>query len=121
MANNHGGRRPGAGRRPNSLGAKKREAIAIVAGDPVYDGRKPRDILRSHMNWLVENNQMDEACKIASVLMPYEHARLQAIDTSVQVTRTRPAEELTDDELAAIAASSSTGDTESPEGSGFTH
>lgn len=112
MANGHGGKRPGAGRKFGSFGAKKREALAIAAGDPVYDGRKPRDILRNRMNALWEDGSeeaLDKAVQIAAILMPYEHPRLSAVDATVenkqQIIEIVSFADATPEQLAAKAVS----------------
>jgi hypothetical protein len=101
------------------------EGIKVAAEAAMIDDElSPRAILRTRMRELWhrgDEESKDKAVIIARDLAPYEHHRLAALDMSAQITQSSKAQELTDDQLAAIAAGSSTDAADEAEGAGKPH
>jgi hypothetical protein len=94
-----GGARPGAGRKkgePNKRTAEIQKAVEA-------SGLTPLDYMLMVMRDEAEDSPRRLAAATAAA--PYVHAKLSSIELSGDMRITRP-QELTDDELANIAASS---------------
>ena len=109
-----GGARVGAGRPRGSGNTRSSRKIVY---DLVERGGTPLEFL---LNVMADPNETPERrFAAAAQAAPYCHPRLSAIAATVQQT-IRP-EELTDDQLAAIAASSSTDTADEEEGARKPH
>lgn len=114
MSNNHGGRRLGAGRKRGSSAFKtlKRLNISVELAE---GGVLPLEVLLQTMRalWAQDTTEAKlQACTIAKEAAPYLHPRLSSVEQNT--TLTRRAAELSDDELAAIAAGGSSNGAATP-------
>jgi hypothetical protein len=91
MANDHGGKREGAGRKPGSMTKRRREIIDEAA----KDGITPLEVQLRTMRalWDAANSgptldfeKATAACAIAKDAAPYLHPRLSNIEAQVNVT-----------------------------------
>src|SRR5215467_10184595 len=78
MANGHGGRRQGAGRKPGSASQKTRE----IANQDVKDGLTPLEYMLAVLR--DDTADPDRRDRMAVAAAPYLHARLAAIQTKVE-------------------------------------
>lgn len=78
MANGHGGRRQGAGRKPGSASQKTRE----IANQAVKDGLTPLEYMLAVLR--DDTADPDRRDRMAVAAAPYIHARLAAIETKVE-------------------------------------
>lgn len=95
-----GGKREGAGRKkgvPNKRNAEIQKAVE-------ESGLTPLQYLLSVMRDPVAEPRERQACAIAAA--PYVHAKLSSIEMTADMRIHKP-QDLTDDELASIAATSS--------------
>lgn len=94
-----GGKRPGAGRKKGAPNKRTVEAQAQVAAT----GQTPLEYLLGVMRGDGDDRMRLAAAQAAA---PYVHAKLSAVELTgdMRVTRTQ---EMTDEELASIAASGS--------------
>lgn len=103
-----GGRREGAGRKRGSESAatkERRAAIMEMARELKDAGATPLDILSRVMQGDVSITEMQfEAAKAAA---PYIHPKLSAIQMDARVRRS--VEDMTDEELAALASGEESG------------
>jgi len=86
MADGHGGKRAGAGRRPGSRCRKTIEAEALArqaAGGPVTPLSVLLDVMRRHF----DAGEYEEAVAVAVAAAPYCHARLSSMQADVDVTQ----------------------------------
>jgi hypothetical protein len=91
MANGHGGRRAGAGRKPGSANRKTRE----LADQAAIEGITPLEVklqtmrmlwARAHEGSVPDLDLAKQACAIAAQAAPYCHPRLAAIEAKVDTT-----------------------------------
>lgn len=111
MANGHGGRRKGAGR-PKGIPAKTRQKITeeIVERRLARSDMLPLSVMVTLMEEALKEGDKDKAFARAKECAPYIHARLSNVEqTNHNVT---DASEVSDAELAAIAAGRSEGASE---------
>ena len=102
-----GGRRPGSGRKPGAATRKTREAAELI----LAAGITPLGYFQGLLEGTLAFDEIKfEAAKAAA---PYVHARLAAVEHSGSIGVKR-ANEVTDDELANIAAGSSEGTATAP-------
>lgn len=102
-----GGKRPGSGRKPGAATKKTREAAELI----LKAGITPLGYFQGLLEGTMAFDEVKfEAAKAAA---PYVHARLAAVEHSGSVGVKR-ATEVSDDELAHIAAGSSEGAAEAP-------
>lgn len=102
-----GGRRPGSGRKPGAATKKTREAAELI----LAAGITPLGYFQGLLEGTMAFDEVKfEAAKAAA---PYVHARLAAVEHSGSVGIKR-ATEVSDDELAHIAAGRSEGTAEAP-------
>jgi hypothetical protein len=102
-----GGRRAGAGRKPGAAAVKTREAANLI----LASGITPLGYFQGLLEGTMAFDQVKfEAAKAAA---PFVHARLAAVEHSGQIGVKR-ASEVTDDELANIAARGSEGTDQAP-------
>lgn len=117
MANGHGGRRPGSGRKPGVGGKTRRTlamnevsaAIAEKLADTLPEHiavMSPKDVMLTAMKLTMakfeESRKMDDlymAVKFAKEAAPYEHARLQSTTIQAEISHV---EQLSDEELDAL-------------------
>lgn len=104
-----GGKRVGAGRKPGSVTRRTRE----IAERALKLGTTPLEVMLTAMRKHAEAQRWDEAAAVAKDAAPYMHPRLAAVEHSGFIDMRR-AEEMTDDELAAIAAGGGSGADEAP-------
>ncbi|NUJ81825.1 hypothetical protein HUN39_17710 [Methylocystis sp. FS] len=78
MANGHGGKRPGAGRKPGSVTKKTRE----IAEKATKEGLTPLEVMLHAMREAHAAGKLDEAHAYAKDAAPYMHARLAAVEHS---------------------------------------
>jgi hypothetical protein len=78
MANGHGGKRPGAGRKPGSVTKKTRD----IAEKATKDGLTPLEVMLLAMREAHAAGKLDEAHAYAKDAAPYMHARLAAVEHS---------------------------------------
>src|SRR5215471_845291 len=78
MANGHGGRRQGAGRKPGSASQKTRE----IANQAATDGLTPLEYMLAVLR--DDTADPDRRDRMAVAAAPYIHARLAAIETKVE-------------------------------------
>ncbi|MBR0868920.1 hypothetical protein JQ633_01010 [Bradyrhizobium tropiciagri] len=103
----HGGRRAGAGRKKGAATKKTREAADLI----LASGTTPLGYFQGLLEGTMAFDEVKfEAAKAAA---PYVHARLAAVEHSGSIG-VKNASEVTDDELANIAAGSSEGTSEAP-------
>lgn len=103
----HGGRRKGAGRKPGAKTNKTREAAELI----LASGITPLGYFQGLLEGTMAFDEVKfEAAKAAA---PFVHARLAAVEHSGRIDMKR-ATEVSDDELAHIAAGSSEGTAEAP-------
>lgn len=103
----HGGRRAGAGRKKGAAAKKTREAANLI----LASGITPLGYFQGLLEGTMAFDEVKfEAAKAAA---PFVHARLAAVEHSGSVGIKR-ATEVSDDELAHIAAGSSEGVAEAP-------
>lgn len=76
MANGHGGRRTGAGRKVGSLTQKTREIAARAA----KEGVTPLEVMLHAMRTHYDAKDWDKAASVAKDAAPYIHPRLAAIE-----------------------------------------
>jgi hypothetical protein len=100
MANGHGGRRAGAGRK---LGIANRKT-AEIADAAAAQGITPLEVMIEAMRELHAKGDKIAACAIAKDAAPYIHPRLANI--ALDATVRRDPIDLTEAELLAIAAGS---------------
>jgi len=102
-----GGRRAGSGRKPGAATQKTREAANLIAAS----GKTPL----AYFQGLIDGTETFDQVKFeaAKAAAPYVHPRLAAVEVKGQFD-VRRANEVTDDELANIAAGSSEGASEAP-------
>ena len=90
MANGHGGKREGAGRKPGSMTIRRREIIDEAA----KDGITPVEVMLRAMRalWDAANNGPDldfekaiAACAIAKDAAPYLHPRLSNVEAAIEM------------------------------------
>lgn len=107
-----GGVRPNAGRKPGAATKRTRE----IADKAAADGVTPLDVMLGTMRAMWESANQGgvinaevaaQASAIAKDAAPYVHPRLSSIEANVR-TSVDP-RDMSDDELAAIAAGGSTG------------
>jgi hypothetical protein len=102
-----GGRRPGSGRKPGAAIKKTRAAAELI----LASGTTPLGYFQGLLEGTMAFDEVKfEAAKAAA---PYVHARLAAVEHSGHIGVKR-ASEVSDDELASIAAGSGEGTTEAP-------
>lgn len=102
-----GGRRPGAGRKPGVATRKTREAAELI----LASGLTPLGYFQGLLEGTMAFDEVKfEAAKAAA---PYVHARLAAVEHSGNIGVKR-ASEVSDDELASIAAGGGQGASEAP-------
>ena len=77
----HGGARPGAGRKPGS----RTEKTAEIALRAVSEGISPLEVLLQAMRAAHANGDLDKAAHYARMAAPYCHPRLNAI-AALEVT-----------------------------------
>jgi hypothetical protein len=101
-----GGARKGAGRKPGSATRLNQEAREKA----LADGVSPL----SYMLSVLRNEKLDRDARMdaAKAAAPYVHAKLASVEHSGSIG-VKSAREVTDDELANIAAGSSEGTSES--------
>lgn len=75
---NHGGARPGAGRKPGSLNSRTR----AIAEKCIASGTSPLEVLIAAMTEAYNKNDYETACKYAKDAAPYIHPRLANIELS---------------------------------------
>lgn len=75
-AKKHGGKRPGAGRKPGVRNKRTRKMLDIVAAS----GLTPLDCMLTAMRGLAEEKRWVEAADIARAAAPYVHPKLSAIE-----------------------------------------
>lgn len=80
----HGGARPGAGRKPGSPTKKTRE----IADRAAAAGITPLEVMLGAMRDLWTAGRKSEAASIAKDAAPFVHARLAALDVSMQSDNT---------------------------------
>src|SRR5499427_6549415 len=78
MANGHGGKRQGAGRKPGSASQKTRE----IANQAATDGLTPLEYMLAVLR--DDTADPDRRDRMAVAAAPYIHARLAAIETKVE-------------------------------------
>lgn len=98
---NKGGKRPGAGRKkgvPNKATQAEREAIKESGLTPLQ-----------YMLSVMRDEGQDEARRLhaANMAAPYVHAKLSSVELSGELAHTLRPQELSDDDLANIAATGS--------------
>ena len=102
-----GGKRKGAGRKPGAATVKTREAANLMSAAGITP--------LGYFQGLLDGSQLFDEVKFeaAKAAAPYVHARLAAIEHSGQIDLKR-ASDVSDDELANIAARGSEGIAETP-------
>ena len=100
----HGGARPGAGRKPGTANRKTREIADRAAAEGVTPLEFMLGILRD------ETQAQDARYQAAKDAAPYMHARLSAVDATLdaRLSQKKPVE-MTEEELLAVAAGSGAG------------
>lgn len=88
MANSHGGRRPGAGRKPGSPTKRRREIIDKAADAGItpleLQLRAMRELWRrAHANGEMDVGLAEKACQIARDCAPFVHPRLASVDARI--------------------------------------
>lgn len=78
MANGHGGKRPGAGRKLGSVTKKTRD----IAEKATKQGLTPLEVMLHAMREAHAAGKLDEAHAYAKDAAPYMHARLAAVEHS---------------------------------------
>jgi hypothetical protein len=78
----HGGRRPGAGRKPGRATRKTRE----IADQAAATGLTPLEVMLEAMRRHMANNDWDRAASIAKDAAPYMHPRFSAVEVSRKTT-----------------------------------
>lgn len=101
MANTHGGKRQGAGRK---LGVATRNTRAFAEA-AFHTGITPLQVMIEAMRKHYEAKDLDAAAAIAKDAAPYMHPRLSTVELDATVRRDPI--DLSDAELATIAASRS--------------
>jgi hypothetical protein len=76
MANGHGGKREGAGRKPGTTTVKTRE----IADQATREGITPLEIMLKVMRLHYNAEKYDAAADVAARAAPYVHPRLCAIE-----------------------------------------
>lgn len=74
----HGGKRPGAGRKPGSVTTKTREIAEAAIGE----GVTPLEFMLKHMR--DENAPIAERLDMAKAAAPYIHPKLSSIEAKVE-------------------------------------
>ncbi len=82
MANGHGGKRNGAGRKNGST-TKRTAAVKVEA---VARGLDPAEVLQEAMELHYNARNWDKAVEVANDLMPYRHPKRAAITVTADVT-----------------------------------
>ena len=108
-----GGARPGAGRKPGSVGKKTQEILAGAVSGGITPLEYMLQVLRDP-----ETNKL-EKMDAAKAAAPYIHARLNAVDMTAKVQQDERT--ITDAELLAIAATSRQNTAEEEGYSGLSH
>jgi hypothetical protein len=80
MANSHGGKREGAGRKPGSPTKRRREIIDEAAKDGITPLEYMLAVLRD------EKADTDRRDRMAAAAAPYIHPRLSNVEASVAIT-----------------------------------
>jgi hypothetical protein len=88
MANGHGGRRKGAGRKPGSPTERRREIVDKAAAEGISPLELQLSAMRELWRRAHADGEMDiglaaQACAIAKDCAPYIHPRLAAVDARV--------------------------------------
>jgi hypothetical protein len=76
MAGQHGGRRPGAGRKPGSASRRTRE----IAEKAAEHGITPLEVMLEAMREAYAKRDLDAAARFAKEAAPYCHARFSAVE-----------------------------------------
>ena len=85
MTGQHGGRRPGAGRKPGSAARKTRE----IADRAAEEGITPLEVMLKAMRIHADAERWDDAASVAKDAAPYMHARLSSVDMQANVNMTQ--------------------------------
>lgn len=88
----HGGRRPGAGRKPGAVTKKTRE----IAEKAVQDGITPLEVMLEAMNSFREAGDLEKAAGFAKDAAPYVHPKLSAVEMNAKVQTRSLDEELSE-------------------------
>jgi hypothetical protein len=88
----HGGRRPGAGRKPGAVTKKTRE----IAERAVQAGITPLEVMLEAMNSFREAGDLEKAAGFAKDAAPYMHAKLSSVEMNAKVQTKSLDEELAD-------------------------
>jgi hypothetical protein len=111
MAGNHGGYRPGSGKKKGSTNvnmakaqvlAEAREKHAAIIDDDAINSMTPLEVMLLCMKLSIKDQEWDKASARASLCAPYLHPKLAS--TEITATVNNAAEELSDEQLAAILA-----------------
>jgi hypothetical protein len=91
MANSHGGRREGAGRKPGSPTKRRREIIDEAAKDGITPLEVQLRTMRALWDEANKGRTLDfekatAACAIAKDAAPYLHPRLASIEAQVAIS-----------------------------------
>lgn len=94
----HGGKRPGAGRKPGSVTRKTRE----TAERAIEQGITPLEVMLTAMRSAFDAGELKEAASFAKDAAPYMHARLANVQAEVSGPNGGPVETVTRIELTAM-------------------
>jgi len=97
-----GGKRPGAGRKKGS-GTKKTKKTNQLAAQAAGEGVLPLQVMLEAMRELYRDKDLQGAAKVATQAAPYVHPRLNSTKHSGAMRHIHSVEDLSDDELAALA------------------
>lgn len=99
MANGHGGKRPGSGRKRSPAREKTRE----VADAVILQGTTPLEVMIEAMNHYQKAGNLDRAAAIAKDAAPYMHPRLSYVKSDVTLSDV-DADEALETELEGLLA-----------------
>lgn len=88
----HGGRRPGAGRKPGSATKKTRD----IADKAAATGLTPLEVMLEAMNALREAGDLERAAGVAKDAAPYIHPKLSSVEMHANITTKTLDQELAD-------------------------
>lgn len=107
---NRGGARPGAGRKKGAATTKTREIANRAAESGITPLEYMLQVMRTEPSEHLDERELLQAITLrfeaAKAAAPYIHPRLAAVEHTATVTL-KNAKDMTEDELAAIAAGSS--------------
>lgn len=79
MTTQHGGKRPGAGRKPGVATKKTRD----IAERALADGITPLEVMLEAMRMHVNAGRWDDAAAVAKDAAPFVHPKLSSIEANV--------------------------------------